>query len=214
MLSRWLADVPLQDFLREAYGREPYARAGAALCALDVLTWQVLDRVLASRPRPDVLVVDRARPHPLPPPRNLAQVQALAQAGFSLVVRKAEAHDPGLRALADDFARELDGAVTLQLFFTPQGRHGFGWHYDAEEVFILQTAGAKEYLLRENTVNPQPSHVPRDMAYERETSPLRSCTLLAGDWLHIPSGWWHRANCREHSLSVSVGVTPHRRPGT
>jgi hypothetical protein len=39
---------------------------------------------------------------------------------------------------------------------TPGGAEGFGWHYDVEDVFIVQTLGSKQYRLRKNTVNPWP----------------------------------------------------------
>src|SRR5690606_27495317 len=90
----------------------------------------------------------------------------------------------------------------------PPGRFGFGWHYDAEEVFILQTVGQKEYSLRKNTVNPWPLEetLPQGMRYEREVMPLMRCLLQAGDWLYLPSGYWHKAEARELSLSLAVGV--------
>jgi ribosomal protein L16 Arg81 hydroxylase len=114
----------------------------------------------------------------------------------------------------------FEGDVSIQVYATPAGYRSFGWHYDCEDVFIVQTSGMKEYLLRRNTVNPAPTidAMPRDMRLELETSPAIACTLIAGDWLYIPRGWWHVAAAIENSLSISVGVlTPaargSRRPG-
>ena len=51
--------------------------------------------------------------------------------------------------------------------------------------------------------------MPEDMGYERETSRLRmTCRLEAGDWLYIPSGWWHIARTQAASLHLSIGVMP------
>jgi 50S ribosomal protein L16 3-hydroxylase len=44
------------------------------------------------------------------------------------------------------------------------------------------------------------------MQFGRETSPLIASTLVAGDWLYIPRGWWHMARAADDSLSISVGV--------
>ena len=96
----------------------------------------------------------------------------------------------------------------MQLYATPAGHFSFGWHYDPEEVFILQTIGVKEYFLRPNTVHPNPvlETMPRDMQYERETPACFACTLVPGDWLYIPSGYWHKARAAEAALSISLGV--------
>ncbi len=78
------------------------------------------------------------------------------------------------------------------------GTPGFSWHYDAEDVFIIQTAGEKEYSLRKNTVNPWPLEetLPADMQYERELMPLMRVLLRGGDLLYIPCGYWHKAEAK------------------
>jgi ribosomal protein L16 Arg81 hydroxylase len=128
--------------------------------------------------------------------------------GCSLVLRRCERHDDVLRSLATQVASEAEGDVSIQVYATPAGFHSFGWHYDCEDVFIAQTRGAKEYFLRENTVNPRPTldAKPHDMHFERETTPIMASYLIAGDALYIPRGWWHVARCVEPSLSISVGV--------
>jgi ribosomal protein L16 Arg81 hydroxylase len=51
--------------------------------------------------------------------------------------------------------------------------------------------------------------MPGDMPYDHETSPLRlTCRLEAGDWLYIPSGWWHIAHTQAESIHLSIGVLP------
>ena len=101
--------------------------------------------------------------------------------------------------------------MDIQVYLTPDQQQAFGWHYDLEEVFIIQVQGCKEYTLRQNTVNPLPvwDTMPEDMGYERETSRIRmTCRLEAGDWLYIPSGWWHIARTQAASLHLSIGVMP------
>ena len=79
-------------------------------------------------------------------------------------------------------------------------------------MFIAQTAGAKSYYFRPNTVDrdaPLGSQ-PDFTEYTRETSPMHNARLIAGDWLYIPARWWHVALCEEDALSISVGVLPKR----
>jgi len=49
----------------------------------------------------------------------------------------------------------------------------------------------------------------KDQAFEKESSTLSMKVLLEpGDWLYIPSGWWHRAETKKESLHASLGVMP------
>jgi 50S ribosomal protein L16 3-hydroxylase len=200
------------DLVRTHLGRSPFARAKAAASAMALLDWQVLDRLLAGDPAPDVLVVSRGQLIRVRPPRSLAATRALLRRGVGLVLRRTDRCDPALAAAARSFEEQLGGRAHVQVFVTPAGTHGFGWHYDLEEVFVAQTVGIKDYYFRANTVVP-PGQLP-DMQFSRfrdETSPLGTARLLPGDWLYLPAGWWHMALCAEDSLSISVGVDDPRR---
>ncbi len=210
MLERWFGTLTPAEFMRECYLTRPYSLAGAGAPFVSRLTWETLHRVLPQCDARDLLVVRDGRLWAGPDPASRGEAEGLFEAGYSLVVRHAERHDAGLAELAEGFARDLGGRVAIQLYATPRGRHSFGWHYDAEEVFILQTAGTKRYFLRENTVRPRPlvDAMPKDMEYEKEGAPLFQCTLVPGDWLYVPCGFWHVARAVEESLSISIGVLP------
>jgi len=128
--------------------------------------------------------------------------------GYTLAVRNAQRHDGQLQKLAADFQRNFLAPVDVHLYCTPGSQFGFSWHFDAEEVFILQTAGSKKYSLRKNTVHPWPlvETMGPDLGYEHEIMPLMQCRLEAGDWLYIPAGYWHRGESVENSISLAVGV--------
>lgn len=206
MLSQWIDDLPRERFLTEAFQRVPLARPGTARGAMRLVNWDVIDRLIASGA--DMLVVRNSKLRREEMPATLAEAHALFRGGWSLVLRRCERHDPSLAQLARAFEKELDGEVSIQLYITPAGYHSFGWHYDCEDVFIAQTSGIKEYYLRANTVNPAPrlSAMPANMHYERETSPPMAATLVTGDALYIPRGWWHAARATEDAMSISVGV--------
>lgn len=207
MLEQWFGEANAQ-FLSDFYLREPFALPGTGQGLIHLAAWDILPRILEQTPEPDVLVVRNGRYFPEIQPRSAQQVQCLFAAGFSIVIRNAERHDPGLLDLCNAFAKELRARVAVQLYATPAGFHGFGWHYDAEEVFILQTSGCKEYFLRRNTVHPSPvwGAMPKDMQYGLETSSFQASTLVTGDVLYIPAGMWHMARAIEPALSISVGV--------
>lgn len=208
MLTSWLQDMPMGQFMADNFRREPLARPRAARQAIAFFSWDTFEQLLGASPQPDMLIVRAGRLLEGARPHSMAEAQQLFRDGYSIVMRRTERHDPALRMLADAFENELEGEVSIQLYATPAGHHSFTWHYDVEDVFIAQTAGVKEYMLRRNTINPHPTidAMPKDMQYERETTPMMATTLVPGDWLYIPSGWWHVAKCVEDSLSISVGV--------
>lgn len=206
MIGSWLGPLSREAFFREHFQRAPLAQPALGRAAVGLLNWDTVARLVAARA--DMLLVRNSTLRREEAPETFEEVQALFRDGWSVVLRHCEQHDPALRVLGEMFARELPGQVVVQVYATPANFHSFSWHYDVEDVFIAQTAGTKDYFLRENTVNPRPKlqSMPKDMQYERETTPTVGATLIAGDCLYIPRGWWHVATAREDSLSISVGV--------
>lgn len=206
MIGHWLGSMSRDAFLRDHFQRAPIAQPALGRAIVPLLSWDTVSRLVAARA--DMLLVRNSSLRREDPPSTFEETRRLFVEGYSVVLRHCEEHDPGLRVLAESFARELPGEVVVQVYATPGQYHSFSWHYDVEDVFIVQTAGQKEYFLRRNTVNPEPTldAMPKDMQYERETTPTVGATLLAGDCLYIPRGWWHVAKAREDALSISVGV--------
>jgi 50S ribosomal protein L16 3-hydroxylase len=208
MLSEWLRPDDADWFAAHHLGQAPCARAAAALDTVPLFTWQTIDRVLRSPLPLDVLTVASGELIHVPRPRSRADVVRLMQTGVSAVVRGAEVHDQGLTQLVGRFERVLAGEVHIQLYVTPAGTNSYGWHYDFEDVFIVQTAGVKDYYFRANTV-ARDAVLGEQLdftAVKRETSPIFSARLVAGDWLYLPARWWHLVKCVEDALSISVGV--------
>ncbi len=210
VMESLLGSMSPRMFVDEHFLRLPMAMPGRAARFESLGTWETLDVLLRDVEPEDVLVArggERWREHRSPDPRAARRLFA---EGYTVLVRHAERRHAGLRELAAQFKADFHAAVDVHLYATPAGRFGFGWHYDAEDVFILQTHGRKHYRLRKNTVNPWPlvETIPHDMRYERELMPLMSATLEAGDWLYIPNGYWHRADAETDAISLAMGVLP------
>ncbi|HYD48628.1 MAG TPA: cupin domain-containing protein [Terriglobales bacterium] len=206
MLSLWFSQCSRESFFRDYFQREPLAQTGTAVTAVSLLTWGMVRRLCHAGA--DLLLVHAGQLRQEPAPASFAELEELFRQGWSLVLRACERQDTGLAMLTRAFAAEIEGDVSIQIYATPAKAQGFGWHYDFEDVFIAQSTGSKTYFLRRNTINPEPTRdaMPREMGYERETGPIFSSTLQAGDALYIPRGWWHAARADETSLSMSVGV--------
>ncbi|HVX11329.1 MAG TPA: cupin domain-containing protein [Pirellulales bacterium] len=207
MIEQLLGEFPLRRFIDEYYLRQPFSLPGGATSFKHLASWATLESILA-HDEADVLVVKEGRRWEGTQKPTAAEARRLFDDGHTVLVRHAERCHSEIAELAGGFERDFRAAVDVHLYCTPAQQHGFGWHYDVEDVFILQTAGSKEYLLRKNTVNPWPvaQNIPQDMRYEREIMPLSKCLLAAGDWLYIPHGYWHRAAAHEAAYSLAVGV--------
>ena len=210
MLRRWLAPAPLDDFLRVHLGRAPLAVPGGARDVLAWFDWPVLDQLLdASSPPPDVLVASRGRLVDTAEPHSLAEARLIMAREQGVVIRRAERREPRLAQLARAFAGDLPGRVQVQVYATPADTQAFGWHFDAEDVFIVQVVGTKDYYMRQNTVVRSAAVSSADFELvRRETSPLLAARLIPGDWLYIPARWWHLVHSVEEALSISIGVFP------
>lgn len=210
-IERWLADLSAREFVERYYGKLPLSRSGHAQSWCRYGQWAAWEPLLAD-PSADVLVVRQGERYAGAPPRTAAAAEQLSAEGYTLLVRHAEKHDAGLAELAQGFSRDFAAAANIHAYATPARQFGFGWHYDAEEVFIVQLSGQKEYALRKNTVHPWPLEetLPDDMQYEREIMPMMRCLLSAGDWLYIPSGYWHKAQTvgDETAMSLALGLMP------
>jgi len=218
-------DVPVAKFVAEYLHRLPFSLAGSARGACGLGTWDAVGAMLADAGE-DAFAVRGGEWHEGEAPRDAAAARALCDEGYTIFVRHAERHHTGLAALARAFKQTFLGPVNIHVFATPAGAPGFSWHYDAEDVFIIQTAGEKEYSLRKNTVNPWPLEetLPADMRYEREQMPLMRVLLRAGDLLYIPCGYWHKADAKglpherggqsPFSQSRKWGLTPEQKKAT
>jgi 50S ribosomal protein L16 3-hydroxylase len=210
ILQDLLGDQPVQSFLESAFTRQPFSMPDRAAPYADLLTWDVVRHVLKEG-RSVLRIIKDGKMVQDDAKVSFDEAKRYYDDGCTLLLRYAERSHPGLKSLADDFEQSFRTPVDIQAYCTPPGAQAFLWHYDVEEVFILQTAGAKAYEIRPNTVHPNPTleSIPEDLQYEKERTPLKvATTIAAGDWLYIPSGWWHIARTQAESMHLSVGLMP------
>jgi 50S ribosomal protein L16 3-hydroxylase len=206
LLPLLLRNEDAPRFWSSHYLRQPFGSVDGAAPLRGLLTDERLETLIASAC--DVTVVRDGRLGDDPRPTTAAAAWERVASGSSLVFRHVERHDPVIAGISGALMLDVLGPVDAHIYVTPAGHHGFGWHYDAEEVFFLHLDGVKDFFLRRNTVNPDPvpEAMPRDLRFEEETSPIMQCRVHPGDWLYIPRGWWHMARARVDSRSLSLGL--------
>jgi hypothetical protein len=114
-------------------------------------------------------------------------------------------------APAARFCRELELALGHPLqanaYLTPPGAAGLAPHHDTHDVFVLQVAGTKHWVVREPAIDtPLPRHTTdHEVAATRPV--LMEADLQAGDALYLPRGFVHSAAAQQGvSLHLTLGV--------
>lgn len=206
MLQRLLGDVSCATFFERHFARAPMLARGAGAWALELAGVETCER-LVTEPKVDVMFAREGVPYRGPRP-SLDEARRLFADGHTWVLRDVDRGDAALAELGRALASDVHGTLHLQLYRTPAAKFGFGWHFDPEEVFYLQTVGRKRLRLRENTQHPSPlqNAMPTRLTPDAERGAVAEHVLEAGDVLYIPSGWWHAADALEETVSISAGV--------
>ena len=213
ILNKFLApNITLEQFLKVFYEKEPYASPDQALEFCKILSWSTLQEIfrIQSEDSWPVRQGHISKEFANSKGKLIPDLARCAFAnGHSIVVRHAEKGNMQLKMIAEEFQNFFQRSVDLQVYLTPAGQEGFGWHYDVEEVFIIQTQGRKEFRLLKNTVTPRPLSLftaeNSQFSFEQKAPEIRYL-LQAGDWLYIPAGYWHKAKALSDSFHISVGV--------
>jgi JmjC domain len=114
-------------------------------------------------------------------------------------------------APAARFCRDLEvalgHAVQANAYLTPPGAAGLAAHHDTHDVFVLQVAGAKHWVVREPVLaDPLPrQHSEQETAAAQPV--LFEADMVPGDALYLPRGFVHSATAQEGvSLHLTVGI--------
>src|SRR5687767_10097082 len=186
VLEKLLGTTSCAEFFDRHFAAEPLLAKGAARWAVELATRAVCERLIAE-PRVDVMLARMgARYTGLRP--DATEAARLFAEGFTWVLRDVDRADPALADFGRSLASDVHGSLHLQLYRTPPSTTGFGWHFDPEEVFYVQTHGRKRLRLRENTQHPWPlpDAFSTQLKAEAEATPILEHLLEPGDALYIP----------------------------
>jgi hypothetical protein len=147
------------------------------------------------------------RPLPFTGVANPGAVAEAFNEGASIVAQGLHHWWPPVARFCRDLEAELGHPAQGNAYWTPRDSQGLPVHHDTHDVFVLQIAGEKRWLVYEPVFE-----LPlKDQRYSEEMGGpgeiVHDVVLRAGDTLYLPRGWLHQAVTSEtDSLHLTVGV--------
>ncbi|BBY18747.1 cupin domain-containing protein [Mycolicibacterium litorale] len=229
MLSRCIATDP-GTFATEYWGRRPLLSRSGALPRdfADLLSPAMVDELIAERgvrapfirlaKEGDVLAKDcylgpAGFGAEMPDQVDSAKVLEQFAAGATIVLQGLHRLWPPVIDFVHRMVDDLGHPVQANAYVTPPSNRGFDPHYDVHDVFVLQTAGQKRWVVHEpvhtHPLPSQPWTQHRAAVTDRAGGePVIDTVLSAGDALYLPRGWVHSAQALDTtSVHLTVGVS-------
>jgi ribosomal protein L16 Arg81 hydroxylase len=229
MLSRCIG-IDVRTFAAEYWGQKPLLSRSIELPRdfADLLTLDMVDELIAERgvrapfirlAKQGELLTRECYLGPagfgaeIPDQVDSAKVLAEFAAGATLVLQGLHRLWPPLIDFVRRAVDDLGHPVQANAYITPPGARGFDPHYDVHDVFVLQAAGHKRWIVHEpvhvDPLSSQPWTEHRAAITERVSGePVVDTVLSPGDALYLPRGWVHSAQALETtSIHLTIGVS-------
>jgi hypothetical protein len=148
----------------------------------------------------------------IPDQVDSAKVLAQFASGATIVLQGLHRLWPPMIDFVRQAVDELGHPVQANAYITPPTNRGFDPHYDVHDVFVLQVAGQKRWIVHEpvhdHPLSSQPWTQHRTAIAERVTEDaVIDAVLSEGDALYLPRGWVHSAQALDTtSIHLTIGV--------
>ncbi|MBA2361760.1 MAG: hypothetical protein H0V79_12665 [Actinobacteria bacterium] len=128
--------------------------------------------------------------------------------GATIVLQGLHLTHPEVTAFCRSLEAALGHPAQANAYYTPRAAQGLPVHHDTHDVFVLQIAGSKRWLVYE----PSWELPLKTQRYTPELGPpgnaVQDLVLGPGDMLYLPRGWLHEALTSDSdSLHLTVGVS-------
>jgi bifunctional lysine-specific demethylase and histidyl-hydroxylase NO66 len=147
------------------------------------------------------------RPAPFTGSADVERVLAEWERGATIVLQ-------GLhltRAALGSFCRSLEDTLghpaQANAYYTPRSAQGLPVHHDTHDVFVLQVAGEKRWLVYQPVFELPLKNQKYSSELGGPGEAVEDRVLRPGDSLYLPRGWLHEAVTSEtDSLHLTIGV--------
>jgi len=224
-LLRAIAPVGADDFLAAHWERDPlHVARGEAGRFDDLLSARDAERLISepglripgfrlvkagAKLAPRDYTVDLSwRPVAFTGTADTPRVLAEYDQGATVVLQGLHLNWTPLARYCRELEAFLGHPVQANAYLTPRRAQGLPVHHDTHDVFVLQVAGSKRWLVYDPVFELPLKHQ-RYVEEMGEHGPaVLDLVLRAGDTLYLPRGWMHEAlTSDEDSLHLTVGVS-------
>jgi lysine-specific demethylase/histidyl-hydroxylase NO66 len=150
------------------------------------------------------------RPTPFTAAADVGQVAAEFAGGATIVLQALHLNHLPLAIFCRELEARLGQPVQANAYYTPRAAQGLPVHHDTHDVFVLQVAGEKRWLVYEPVLE-----LPlKDQRYSSELGepgePVLDLTLRPGSTFYLPRGWLHEAvTSQSDSLHLTIGLNTY-----
>lgn len=150
------------------------------------------------------------RPVPFTGMADVERMLAEVERGATVVLQALHHTHPPLAAFCRRLETELGQTAQANAYLTPKGSQGLPLHHDTHDVFCLQIAGEKRWLVYEPVFELPLRDQRYDPALGAPGEPVLDLVLAPGDTLYLPRGWLHQAlTSTSDSLHLTIGVVTY-----
>ena len=127
--------------------------------------------------------------------------------GATIVLQGLHLTRPAIGVFCRSLEDTLGHPAQANAYYTPRSAQGLPVHHDTHDVFVLQLAGEKRWLVYEPALE-----LPlKDQRYSAELGRpgevVEDRVLRPGDMLYLPRGWLHEALTSDSdSLHLTIGI--------
>jgi hypothetical protein len=147
------------------------------------------------------------RPEPFTGTIDVERVAAEFEAGATIVLQALHHSVSPLAVFCRDLEVTLGHPVQANAYYTPRSAQGLAVHHDTHDVFVLQIAGEKRWLVYEPALELPLQGQTYSRSLGEPGDPVEDVTLQPGDTLYLPRGWLHEGLTSDSdSLHLTVGV--------
>jgi 50S ribosomal protein L16 3-hydroxylase len=183
-----LGGLSPQQFMRRHWQRKPLLVRAGAMPWVDALPRKALWALAADEAVESRLVAQKpagwslqSGPFKRLPPQTQAQ--------WTLLVQGVEAHLPAARQLMDAFRFIPEARLDDVMVSWASDGGGVGPHFDAYDVFLVQTSGRRQWRIGRQTDLSLRDDLPLKIL--RDFQPEETFVLEPGDLLYLPPRWAH-----------------------
>lgn len=205
-LDSLLHRVTLETFVKDYFEQSPFCVRASSCNSLSVNEW--FPEEVMARTTTSVRICNTNEDKELS--SGTGNPKTLLQQGWSIVIPKFHTCHSRFDLLVRELRKIFGGDAHAVYFATPKSGSAFDFHFDVDNVFVVQLFGTKRWLLGGTEIRfPIPQLSSLEQIIDR--SSFEEVTLNAGDILYVPAGVIHKAVSEsEISIHVTLGWSPKR----